>query len=278
VIPIKDNNPTSRFAWVTLGLIAVNALVFLLWEPIFGHSTLYQQLFFFCHAEIPWEVTHHTSIAQGGHAAVVAINHSGLGVNGRALQLVLQGHTNRVAGIPTHVPTCPHKSWWESVFVAMFLHEGWLHIGGNMLFLWIFGNNVEDKIGRLKYLVFYFLGGIAASAAQLAVGPNSALPNLGASGAIAAVLGAYLVMFPRRRVLVLVFFFFITMIELPAVVVLGGWFLLQVFSGVGSLGTHVNGGVAFFAHIGGFALGLLVATLFFPKERGRPPPRMLPAA
>src|SRR5207237_4184270 len=140
------------------------------------------------------------------------------------------------------------------------------HIGGNMLFLWIFGNNVEDKIGPIRYLLFYFLGGIAASTAQLAVGPSSALPNLGASGAIAAVLGAYLVMFPRRRVLVLVFFFFITFFELPAVVVLGGWFLLQVFSGVGSLGTHVNGGVAFFAHIGGFVLGLVLAYLFFPKE------------
>jgi membrane associated rhomboid family serine protease len=142
-----------------------------------------------------------------------------------------------------------------------------------MLFLWIFGNNVEDKIGPFFYLVFYFLGGIAATVAQTAIDPSSVVPNLGASGAIAAVLGAYIVMFPRRRVLVLVFFFLITMIELPAIAVLGGWFLLQLFQGVGSFGTHVNGGVAFFAHIGGFVLGVVAAQLFFPKERRTSPPQ-----
>ena len=159
----------------------------------------------------------------------------------------------------------------------MFLHGGWLHIGGNMLFLWVFGNNVEDRIGRLWYLLFYLASGIIASLAQLAVAPNSVIPNLGASGAIAGVLGAYLVMFPRRRVYTLIIFFFITAVYLPAFVVLGLWFVLQVFSGVGSLGSRVNtgGGVAFFAHIGGFAFGVVLALLFFPKEgfRDRPPPR-----
>jgi membrane associated rhomboid family serine protease len=139
-----------------------------------------------------------------------------------------------------------------------------------MLYLWIFGNNVEDKIGPLFYLLFYFIGGIAASAAQIATSPDSVVPSLGASGAIAAVLGAYLVMFPRRRVLTAVFFFFIALIELPAVVVLGFWFVLQFFSGATSLTSHITGGVAYFAHIGGFVLGVVVALLFFPKER-RPP-------
>src|SRR5439155_4613178 len=123
---------------------------------------------------------------------------------------------------------------------AMFLHAGWLHIGGNMLFLWVFGNNVEDRLGPIPYLLFYLLGGVAAFALQLALAPNSAIPTLGASGAIAAVLGAYLVAFPRARVLTLVFFFFITLLELPASVVLGLWFVLQLFSGVGELGTAVN--------------------------------------
>ena len=162
-----------------------------------------------------------------------------------------------------------------SIFTAMFLHAGWLHIGGNMLFLWVFGNNVEDRLGRIRYLLFYLVSGVIATLAQVATGPNSALPTLGASGAIAGVLGAYLVMFPRRKVLTLVFFFIITWVYLPAVAVLGAWFLLQAFSGVASLSKHVHtGGVAFFAHIGGFAFGALMALLFFPKEgfSRRPPP------
>jgi membrane associated rhomboid family serine protease len=148
----------------------------------------------------------------------------------------------------------------------MFLHAGWLHIGGNMLFLWVFGNNVEDRLGWGWYPIFYLLGGLAATGLQLAFASNSAVPNLGASGAIAAVLGAYFVMFPRARVYTLVIFFFITAVELPAVVVLGAWFVLQLFSGVGSLGTQVNGGVAYWAHIGGFVFGMVMAWLFF---RGR---------
>jgi membrane associated rhomboid family serine protease len=171
---------------------------------------------------------------------------------------------------------CPNKSWWLSVFVAMFLHGSWLHIGGNMLFLWVFGNNVEDKIGVIRYLLFYLLSGIAASVAQILIDPNSVIPNLGASGAIAGVLGAYLVMFPRRRVYTLIIFFFITAVYLPAFVVLGAWFVLQIFSGVGSLSSRIGtgGGVAFFAHIGGFVFGAIIALLFFPKERfgSRPPP------
>ena len=280
MIPIRDDNPTESFAWVTLGLIVLNALVFLLWQPTFASGEsgqLRQQFFFYCHAEVPWEVTHHTSLAAGGEPAVRALADSvGSAGQAREIQQVLRhgAHGTLPDGERIDISACPHKSWWQSVFVAMFLHEGWLHIGGNMLFLWIFGNNVEDKLGRLKYLLFYFLGGIAATAAQTVIAPNAAIPSLGASGAIAAVLGAYLVMFPRRRVLTLVFFFFITMIELPAVVVLGGWFLLQLFSGVGGLGSHVNGGVAYFAHIGGFALGLVAAQLFFPKERRRPPPQI----
>jgi membrane associated rhomboid family serine protease len=277
VIPIRDDNPTTRFAWVTLALIAVNVVVFLAWQPTFASGRagqVEQQFFFYCHAEVPWETTHRTSLAEGGEPAVDALATTlNDAREARAIQEVLRRglHGPLSDGERVDISACPHKSWWQSVFVAMFLHEGWLHIGGNMLFLWIFGNNVEDKLGRLRYLLFYLLGGIAATVAQTAISPGAAIPSLGASGAIAAVLGAYLVMFPRRRVLTLVFFFFITMIELPAILVLGGWFLLQVFSGVGGLGSNVNGGVAYFAHIGGFALGIVAALLFFPKERRRAP-------
>jgi len=266
LIPIRDENPTARTAWVTLAIIAINVVVFLAWQPTLhaGPNGVNQQVFFFCHAEIPWEVTNQTNLARGGAAARAAINQE-LPGQGAGLQQFLQRH-------------CPDKSWWQSIFVAMFLHESWLHIGGNMLFLWVFGNNVEDKIGRLWYIVFYFVSGIVASAAQILTGVNSVIPSLGASGAIAGVLGAYLVMFPRRRVLSLVPIIFVfSLISLPAVVVLGFWFVLQFFSGATSLAQHVNGGVAYFAHIGGFVTGVIAALLFFPKER-RPRPAPGPTA
>jgi membrane associated rhomboid family serine protease len=255
VIPIRDINPTRRFAWVTLAIIAANFAVFLLWQPTFG-SQERQQTFFFCHAEIPFEVTHHTNLAQGGTAARRAIA-GDFNVNEQDAASLQDFLAQR----------CPDKSWLASVFEAMFLHEGWLHIGGNMLFLWVFGNNVEDRLGRFTFLVFYLLGGLAATGLQLAFGPSSVVPNLGASGAIAAVLGAYLVLFPRARVYTLVFFFFITFLELPAVLVLAAWFLLQLLNGVGGLGTDVNGGVAYWAHVGGFVFGV-VATLVFFRGRG----------
>ena len=137
--------------------------------------------------------------------------------------------------------------------------------------LWIVGAAVEDRLGPVPYLLFYLVGGIAATALQTAVGASSVIPNLGASGAIAAVLGAYLVMFPRARVLTLIFFFFITVIELPAIVLLGGWFLLQAFQGTTSVTQHIQGGVAYFAHVGGFLFGLAVVRLLATKVKAVPP-------
>ena len=144
-----------------------------------------------------------------------------------------------------------------------FLHGGWFHIGSNMLYLWIFGNNVEDRLGRPAYLLFYLGGGIAAALAQVAIDPASDIPLVGASGAIAAVLGAYFVLFPGARVLSIVFLVvFFQLIEVPAVIVLGLWFLLQVIDGLASIGvTEIVGGVAIFAHIGGFVVGMLVGLL-----------------
>jgi membrane associated rhomboid family serine protease len=269
VIPIRDVNPTTRTSWITLALIAANVVVFLLWQPTLGANSETRTFFFFyCHALVPWEITHQTSLAEGGAAARDAIEvdlgpQLGPGV-GAALQQELQRR-------------CPEKDVNLSIPVSMFLHGGWLHIAGNMLFLWIFGNNVEDRLKRPLFIAFYFLGGLAATALQLAFGPNSTIPNVGASGAIAAVLGAYLVLFPRARVYTIVFFFFITAIELPAVAVLGFWFVLQLFSGVGGLGADVNGGgVAYWAHVGGFVFGAAVTWLFFRGRGDRQVQREVP--
>jgi membrane associated rhomboid family serine protease len=270
VLPIRDNNPTRRRAFVTLAIIAANVLVFVLWQPSFKSGSgaeLTQQTFLWCHALIPYEVSHETSLAEGGLGAA------------RALQRVYGDGSDPTLGqqIQDYLGgQCRHKSWLETVFVSMFLHAGLLHIGGNMLFLWIFGNNIEDRLRPFAFLLFYLAGGIAATALEVALAPGSTLPGLGASGAIAAVLGAYVVLYPRARVTTVVFFFFITLIELPALVVLGAWFLLQLFSGVGQLGTHVEtGGVAYSAHIGGFVFGLAIGLLLRSWDRGRPATRSL---
>jgi membrane associated rhomboid family serine protease len=263
VIPIRDINPTSRTAWLTLVLIAANVAVFLLWEPTFEGPAA-QEEFFFCNAQIAFETTNQTTLADGGAEARGAIVESfGAG-------------ESEAAGLQNFLEqTCPEKSWLASVFVSMFLHGGWLHLAGNMLFLWVFGNNVEDRLGRITYLLFYVLGGLAATGLQVAFDPNSAVPNVGASGAIAAILGSYLVMFPRARIHTLVIFIFITSLQLPAVVVLVGWFVLQLFSGVGGMGNQLGGGVAYWAHVGGFVFGSAVTWLFF-RSRGRPDPYALP--
>jgi membrane associated rhomboid family serine protease len=157
-----------------------------------------------------------------------------------------------------------------TVFFAMFMHGSILHIGGNMLFLWIFGNNVEDSMGRFRFAAFYLLGGIVATLTHVvfSTGSSAYVPSLGASGAIAAVLGGYIILYPRARVLTLVFIIiFVTVIELPALVVLGLWFLLQIASAGAQHGDISGGGVAYFAHIGGFAFGLLLIRLFANQAR-----------
>jgi membrane associated rhomboid family serine protease len=175
---------------------------------------------------------------------------------------------------PVHECVAPGNPWWIDIFTSMFMHGGWEHILGNMLFLWIFGNNVEDTLGRPRFVVFYLLGGLVATGLQTAVTVETAsraaaeVPNVGASGAIAAVLGAYIVLLPRGRVLTWVIPFFV--FELPAIAFLGIWFLLQLFLGSQSfVQPEQGGGVAFFAHIGGFVFGLLAVRLF---STGRPRP------
>jgi len=161
------------------------------------------------------------------------------------------------------------------ILISMFLHGGWLHLGGNMLYLWIFGDNIEDRLGHVKYAVFYLLCGTIATLSHAVVNPASRMPAIGASGAIAGVLGAYLILFPRARVTTLIpIFVFITVRELPAVLVLGLWFVLQFFVGVASIGVPEEsaGGVAYFAHIGGFVAGMLLVMLMGGYRRPPPTP------
>lgn len=172
---------------------------------------------------------------------------------------VLQQPINHVAG-PTPI--------YLTLLSSMFMHGGWMHLGGNMLYLWIFGDNVEHRFGSVMFLVFYLASGLLASATQIFLGPDSIIPNLGASGAISGVLGAYLVLFPRNKVNAI---FFFRMISVPAIVVLGMWIAMQLFQGYGSLqNTGESGGVAYGAHIGGFVAGIVFGLLARMMMKGEP--------
>ncbi len=155
-----------------------------------------------------------------------------------------------------------------SVFTSMFLHGGFFHIAGNMLFLWIFGDNIEDALGHFRFLVFYLFSGVVAAYGNALTDPQSTLPMIGASGAISGVLGAYILLFPRARVHTLIFFgFFWQIVRIPAVLVIGFWFLIQVVSGLSSAGALQHGGIAWFAHVGGFLAGLLTIKFWVPQKK-----------
>jgi membrane associated rhomboid family serine protease len=256
VFPIKDNIPTENFPVVTVALIALNVIAYFFWQK--GGITLgdpssphyFDNLVRY--AEFPYEVTH----------------------PGQQCIPVSQDTFQCSAAYGARYDLPPT---YLTVFTAMFMHGGLLHLGGNMLFLWIFGNNVEDSMGPVKFLVFYLLAGLAATAGQILVGADAKVPNLGASGAIAGVLAGYLVLFPRARVVTIIFIvFFFTIVELPALFFLGFWFLQQVLFGYFDLNSGgVGGGVAYFAHIGGFVFGLLAIKLFADERKRQ---RMLNAA
>jgi len=159
---------------------------------------------------------------------------------------------------------------WPTVLTSMFLHGGWLHIAGNMLYLWIFGDNVEDRLGHGRFLAFYLLCGTIAALAQVFTSPGSTVPTIGASGAIAGVMGAYFVLFPRSRVLTLIpLFVFWEIIEIPAIFFLGIWFLMQLFMGSRATDAASAGGIAFWAHVAGFAAGFVGVFVFRPRQRPR---------
>ena len=213
MFPVSDVIPSRTTPLVTIGLIALNALVFL-YQVSLGPEQL--RVFMASYAVVP--------------------------------------------------------AWFSllTLITSQFLHGGWMHIIGNMLYLWIFGDNVEDRLGHVRYLVFYLAAGAAAGLLQVVFNPSSAVPMVGASGAIAGVMGAYFVLYPQSRVLTAVFIFiFFDLVEIPAIFFLGIWFLMQLLSGVGSLGVRSaeGGGTAFWAHVGGFAVGALVGLMLRRRDR-----------
>ena len=264
MFPIKDNIPTDRFPFVTAALIVANFVVYVLairhGGSLISGPDIQEVLKY---GAIPYALTH-----PGVHCAEVARQTP---TGPQALGVVCNTRLLAANAIPAANPLPA----WETVFTAMFMHASILHIGGNMLFLWIFGNNVENAMGPVKYIAFYVVGGIAALALQVAINPHSTVPTLGASGAIAAVLGGYIVLYPRARVLTLIFIIlFFTVIELPAWVLLGAWFALQaVFGATGLTSPTSAGGVAYFAHVGGFLFGVLTIRLLATKRKQVPPPR-----
>ena len=231
VIPYRDENETIRTPIITYLLITANVLVWVLFQ---GAGKTYEVEASVCNfGLVPGELT---GLARPGDSFPM----------GRGLACVVD---------PGREP--------EHVLTSMFLHGGWLHLIGNMWFLWLFGNNVEDSMGRLRFVIFYLACGVAAAAAQVVSGPDSIVPMVGASGAISGVMGAYIVLYPHVRVYTLVpIFFFVTSIALPAWVMLGYWMLLQVFGGLAG----AESGVAFWAHIGGFVAGVVLVKLFARPE------------
>ncbi|MFD8273503.1 rhomboid family intramembrane serine protease [Streptomyces flaveolus] len=255
VIPVHDVNPARRTPWVTYALIIANVLVFLFTPGMTGSVTGGSSLAQLCHlqafldhyAAVPQELLQHRL------PRLVPTGQTGVGPRGPGC----------VIGPPDY-----DKSPELSVLTAMFLHGSWLHLLGNMLFLWIFGNNVEDRMGHVRFLLFYGVCGYAATYGFALLNADSGDPLIGASGAIAGVLGAYLVLYPKARVWVLVPFLIFLPLRLPAWIVLGFWFGLQaVYSSGGAV--SAAGTVAYVAHVVGFLAGMLIA---WPLRRGTPPP------
>jgi membrane associated rhomboid family serine protease len=241
VLPLKDDIPTRRFPIVTLVLIAINVIVYFVFEQGLWGLGEHGNEVVTEYGAIPVEITD-----PGTECAAVA--------GGSAIQCGPDSFA------PAQAPA------WITVLTSMFLHGSLIHLGGNMLFLWIFGNNIEDSMSPWRFAVFYLLGGLVAVGAQVVVDPSSTAPTVGASGAIAGVLGAYALLYPRARVITVIFIIiFFTIVELPAMLVLGFWILLQLFLGTNDLLSPAvggGGGVAYFAHIGGFLFGLLAIRLF----------------
>jgi len=257
VFPLKDNIPTDRLAVVTIAIIVINVVVYFLLQkggifsgPDDGIVVEW--------GAIPFEFSH------PGNECVVLGQNIGCGT---AAEIAAEN-------VPTSQPAT-----WVTAFSSMFMHGSILHLGGNMLFLWIFGNNVEVSMGPVKFVIFYLLGGLAAIGAQIAIEPNAIVPTIGASGAVAAVLGGYILLYPRARVITIIFIiFFFTIVELPALLILGFWFLQQVAFGAYGLAnpTGGGGGVAYFAHIGGFIFGLAAIKLFASRKKDYSPPPKYP--
>ncbi|HEX2192276.1 MAG TPA: rhomboid family intramembrane serine protease [Acidimicrobiales bacterium] len=252
MLPLKDYNPTERLPWVTILLIAANVVIFLLVQRPYDRG-LNSAEFSYHYAAIPCELT------------------VGRPLTEREARRTVNLHENEACDrgplAEANPPLFPGKQVYLAVIYSMFLHGSWLHIGGNMLFLWVFGNNIEDRMGWFPYLLFYLAAGVVATLAHVAVQPSSTVPLIGASGAVAGVMGAYLVLFPDVQIRSLFFFIIVLFRDIPAKWLLGFWFVLQFF-------TNPAEGVAWVAHVGGFVFGALVA--FLLRDRLRPAPQPLP--
>jgi membrane associated rhomboid family serine protease len=240
VLPLGDLEKTRIVPVATYVLIALNVLVFLF-------QLDHGQTFTTTYAATPYEITHNVDLSLEGDANVVVAPEGAVPPR----RLPPQGR------VPFPI--------WLTIITSMFLHGSPLHLAGNMLYLWIFGDNVEEVLGTVRYVIVYLACGVMGTLLQIAASPNSLIPTLGASGAIAGIMGAYVVWFPHNQVRVLLFRF---ITQLPAIVVIGGWILLQIWSGLGSVG-HIgeSGGVAYLAHVGGAATGIFVAFLFYDRAK-----------
>jgi membrane associated rhomboid family serine protease len=264
MIPLKDNLPTDHFPVITAVIIAINVAVFLfLHGPSFSADQVETKPVVE-YGAIPYKITHPDK-----NCELQPLQDQ---FGNTAERLVCEGtpeyaeaqQTGTIEPIDEAPPIL-------TLFTSMFMHGGWLHIIFNMLFLWIFGNNIEDSMGRARFVLFYLIGGLAAIVAQIAVSPDAQVPTVGASGAIAAVLGGYMLLYPRAQVLTIIFlFFFFTFVEIPAMIMLGIWLFLQFLPAIGQLATPElageGGGVAYFAHIGGFVCGLALIHLFAKRK------------
>jgi membrane associated rhomboid family serine protease len=279
VLPLKDNIPTERFPLVTIILIAINVAVFA-WQlslPDDGSSSAELRDLGVSERDeaslelgaIPQRIT------DPGHECAVGAVPNGRRAEARVVCEGSAAYREATELADQGAPFSPLDwiPWWATVITSMFLHGGLLHIAGNMLFLWVFGNNVEDAMGRLRFVAFYLLAGTVAVYAQSLLDSASTTPTIGASGAVAGVLGAYILLHPKARVVTLVIIiFFVTFIEIPALVLLAIWFALQFLPAVGQVAsTDLGGeGIAYVAHVGGFLFGLAAIKLFTMGRRAGP--------
>jgi membrane associated rhomboid family serine protease len=281
LIPLKDNLPTDRFPVLTVILIALNVAIFI-WQTQFPTDRQLDQIGFTSidqsaleYGAIPYRVTH----PDKGECFIGAVPERN--VTQLQAEVLCQGtsqlHQAEEASAQGTAPEplpLNQAAWWVTLFTSMFMHGGILHLAGNMLFLWIFGNNIEDSMGRARFILFYLLAGLIAVYAQSLLDTSATVPTIGASGAVAGVLGGYALLHPQARVLSLIFIvFFVTLIEVPAYIILGIWFVLQFIPAIGQTAIPDiagEGGVAYWAHLGGFVFGLAAIKLFANRHRDRP--------
>jgi membrane associated rhomboid family serine protease len=281
LIPLKDNVPTRRFPILVVLLIAINVVVFL-WqtqyptEPVLDRIGLTE----IDQSAIRYGAIPHRLTNPGRSECLLGALPQ---PDGRlAPEVVCEGtpELRQAEAVAAEVPAAEplpldQAPWWVTIFASMFMHGGILHLAFNMLFLWIFGNNIEDSMGRVRFVLFYLLAGAAAVYAQSAIDTTATVPTIGASGAVAGVLGAYALLYPRARVLTLVFIvYFVTLVEIPAFVLLAIWFALQFVPAIGQTAIPDlagDPGVAYFAHVGGFAFGLAAIKLFANRHRPHHP-------